>query len=163
EQADRHISGREHSREHVLSGRIAAELEYAALTLTGPAAWQIAAEPALPEALELRQPRSGDVTGPELLALARAQDAATLAKAAPERERYFNALISNAEAVGARDMANSALLVAARERLVATLDGHDIVMAIRSGAIDGDATVHGDLVMEAWLAASSWRPGAVEG
>ncbi len=162
EQADRHISGREHSLEHVMTGRIAAELEYAALMQTGPAAWLVAAEPAIPAGLGPRQPRSGDVTGPALLALARAQDASTLAKAAPERERYFNALTSNAEAVGARDMANGALLEAAREQLNQTLDGHDIVMAVRSGAIDGDATVHADLVMEGWLAASSWRPGAVE-
>ena len=162
EQADRHISGREHSLEHVMTGRIAAELEYSVLIQTGPAAWLVAAEPAIPAGLGPRQPRNGDVTGPALLALAREQDASALTKTAPERERYFNALISNAEAVGARDMANGALVEAAREHLNQTLDGHDIAMAVRSGAIDGDATVHADLVMEAWLAASSWRPGAVD-
>jgi hypothetical protein len=163
EQADRHVSGRETSLEHVMTGRIAAELEYAALALTGPAAWLAQVQPAIPADVVARKARSGDVTGPDLLALARAQDVKALAQGAPERERYLSALAANAEAVGARDMANGPLILAARERLNQTLDGHDIVLAIRSGAIDGDATVHADLLVESWLAAASWRPAAVDG
>lgn len=135
QQGRRHWSGAEQSLELALTGRIAAELELAALEMTAPAR-----EAGQARAVFSSPPDRPD--GEELLAEARRVLRNEIMPQLQGDSRYKAAMIANAMGIAARELAavSRAGQADAAEALGA---------AIRRGEHDGQADVHGQLVEDA--------------
>jgi aminoglycoside phosphotransferase (APT) family kinase protein len=150
EQGDRHLSGREPSLEHAMTGRIAAELEDAALRMLDLA-------PRI-EVYPFPRPVAdfGELAGEALRDLALASDTSAQGEA---RRSYLTALAANAVRVAARDADAMIALAEARGAIetAAGCAGRELVAAIRSGRLDRAPHLAGALAHEARLRAGIWR------
>ena len=120
QQADRHISGQQHSLELALTGRILPELELTIIDLVAPGPW-----PRPAQTLRAEQP-----DGAVLLAEARRLLSEDLLAELPERRRYEARMIANAMAIAGRELAAHA---------PATADDRKLAADIRRGQYDNDA------------------------
>ncbi len=94
QQADRHISGQQHSLELALTGRILPELELTIIDLIAPGPW--------PKPAAAPRPQQPD--GTMLLAEARRLLSEELLADLPERRRYEARMIANAMAIAGREL-----------------------------------------------------------
>ncbi len=131
QQADRHVSGQEHSLELALTGRVLPELELTMIDLIAPGPWPRAAPPPVAAS---EQPE-----GSVLLAEARRITLEELLPLLPESRRYDARMIANAMAIAGRELA--ALRPPA-------LDWRGLAREIRLGKHDADKTMRNRLAAD---------------
>ncbi len=147
-QGQRHWSGAEQSLELALTGRIAAELELAALKMTAPTA----AETDQKSAGFSAPPDRPD--GAELLAEARRVLREEILPLLQGQARYKAAMVANAVGIAARELATVA-------RPDQETEAQALARAIRRGEHDGDAEVHAALLKDACARTGLANPAAL--
>ena len=125
QQADRHISGQEHSLELALTGRVLPEVELAVIDLIAPGPWP---KPALPAAAAAETPE-----GSVLLAEARRVTMEELLPLLPEARRYDARMIANAMAIVGRELSALRPPAPALKSLASAIRAgkHDMDVALR--------------------------------
>ena len=128
QQADRHLSGQEHSLELALTGRILPEVEISMIDIIAPGPWP---KPASPHAAASDRPE-----GSALLAEARRLTLEELLPLLPEQRRYEARMVANAMAIAGRELIAFGPSASQTKALAA---------AIRAGKHDGDQALRNRL------------------
>ncbi len=168
----RHASQDEPSVELALTGRLAAELELAALRATAPERWSggrcQAAEPVAPQPVTPKPAAQRDLhpetMGSALLDAAQRTLEIEVLPGLSGPARYAALMVGSAVRMAAREIAQQQRLVTSEADVVSSVAGgaasrgSDLVEALRAGAFDGSTRLHAALWSDAAVRTSLSKP-----